>query len=149
MHKLLFHFLLGANVVALEKGSQLHLLVSHKESSPNEVTFISALQACSHSGLADEALSLLYSMDKKNNIKPSLEHYNCIVDTLGRAGRLQEALKLAQSIQADSVTWKSLLGACRWYKNVEIASIVAKKLLEITPGMHASVKTTYFNSMYR
>lgn len=58
---------------------------------PNAVTFINLLNACSHSGLVKEGLSYFDSMKKVYKITPRSEHYSCVVDLLGRAGRLEEA----------------------------------------------------------
>ena len=54
---------------------------------------------------------------------PKIEHYGCMVDILGRAGRLQDARELIRSMPfaPDAIVWRALLGACRIYKNVEIA----------------------------
>ena len=83
---------------------------------PDENTLIVLLNACSHSGLVEEALYYFSSMEREFNIKPNIKHYNCIVDSLGRSGKLEEAEKFIETIeQPDIITWKALLGACRIY----------------------------------
>lgn len=64
-----------------------------------------------------------------------MEHYGCMVDLLGRAGELQEAYDLIKRMpmKPDSVIWGALLGACSFYKNVELAEIAANSLFELEP----------------
>ncbi|CAI0380240.1 unnamed protein product [Linum tenue] len=64
-----------------------------------------------------------------------MKHYSLIVDLLGRAGRLNEALKFIEEmpINPDLVIWGTLFCACRAHKNVEIAEFAVTKLLELEP----------------
>ncbi|MCI76728.1 pentatricopeptide repeat-containing protein, partial [Trifolium medium] len=55
---------------------------------PDGITFLVVLYACSHSGMADRGINLFYRMSKDFGIEPGAEHYACMVDLLGRAGRL-------------------------------------------------------------
>ena len=102
---------------------------------PNDVTFIGVLSACSHIGLVDEGWTYFTSMSKVYGVSPKIEHYGCVVDILGRAGRLQEAKELIGSMPfaPDAIVWRALLGACRIYKNVEIAEEATVNLLELEP----------------
>ncbi|KAF2315546.1 hypothetical protein GH714_040053 [Hevea brasiliensis] len=59
---------------------------------PNSVTFLSVLFTCSHGGLVDLGLQYFYSMREMHDVEPQLDHYVCLVDLLGRAGRLEEAM---------------------------------------------------------
>ncbi|KAK9168309.1 hypothetical protein Syun_000449 [Stephania yunnanensis] len=103
--------------------------------SPNAVTFISLLGACSHSGLVDEGKRLFYSMVPEYHIYPSSEHYAGLVDILGRAGRLEEAMKVIEDmrIEPGSTVWGSLLGACRIHCNIEFAERASVRLFELEP----------------
>ncbi|KAL4578849.1 hypothetical protein LXL04_014980 [Taraxacum kok-saghyz] len=60
---------------------------------PNEVTFLGVLTACSHQGLINEGCHYFKLMKDVYAIKPEIEHYTCMVDLLGRNGRLNEMLK--------------------------------------------------------
>ncbi|KAG8383369.1 hypothetical protein BUALT_Bualt04G0005400 [Buddleja alternifolia] len=102
---------------------------------PNDVTFIGVLTACSHAGLVDQGQRLFKMMEKFYGVKPCVDHYNCMVDLLGRTGRLEEALKLIQSMpmEANAGIWGALLGACRVYGNPDIAEIGATHLFEMEP----------------
>lgn len=102
---------------------------------PNEVTFTSVLHACSHAGLVDEGLSLFKFMLKCQHASPKADHYNCIVDLLGRADRLEEAYELIRTMpfQPNHAVWGALLGACVIHENVELGEVAAKWLFELEP----------------
>jgi pentatricopeptide repeat protein len=102
---------------------------------PDVVTFVGVLSACSRAGLIDEGLDFFSSMTKDYSLQPVAIHYACMVDILGRAGRLTEAFELIQGmqIQPDAGVWGALLGACRLHKNDELAQVAANKLLELGP----------------
>ncbi|KAJ7009173.1 pentatricopeptide repeat-containing protein [Populus alba x Populus x berolinensis] len=59
--------------------------------TPSSVTFVGVLNACSHGGLAELGFEIFHSMAKDYGIEPQIEHYGCMVDLLGRLGRLEEA----------------------------------------------------------
>ncbi|XP_016503583.2 pentatricopeptide repeat-containing protein At2g41080-like [Nicotiana tabacum] len=107
---------------------------------PNHVTFLSLLYACSHSGMKDEGLEFFNLMVEKYNVEPQLVHYTCVVDLLGRAGRLQEAEALIRSmpVKPDAVIWKTLLSACKIHKNADMARSIAEEVLRIDPQDSAS-----------
>lgn len=103
---------------------------------PNEVTFVGVLYACSHAGLVDDGRRIFTSMANEHNIMPRHEHYGCMVDLLGRANLLNEAVELIEAMpfEPNVVIWGSLLAACRVHGNVELGAFAAKKLLERDPN---------------
>ena len=106
---------------------------------PNSVTFGALLNACSHSGLKDESLHYLNVMKEKYEITPDVIHYNCVVDTLGRAGYLEESENLIKTMESpNAITWTALLGACRWNNDIERAERAAENALKLDP-QNASV----------
>uniref|UniRef100_A0A453GAV8 Pentacotripeptide-repeat region of PRORP domain-containing protein n=2 Tax=Aegilops tauschii subsp. strangulata TaxID=200361 RepID=A0A453GAV8_AEGTS len=64
----------------------------------NDITFVALLSVYGSTGLVSQGLSLFNSMKLDHGIKPSMEHYTCIVRLLGRAGRLHDALNFIGSI---------------------------------------------------
>ncbi|KAK9117363.1 hypothetical protein Sjap_016310 [Stephania japonica] len=102
---------------------------------PDCITFIGVLSACSHTGIVDEGLRYWEIMVKDCKIKPVKDHYACMVDMLGRSGRLDEAYEMVKSMPMGPhpEALGALLAACRTYGNVEIAENVALKLLELEP----------------
>ncbi|XWS66659.1 hypothetical protein CRYUN_Cryun05aG0219600 [Craigia yunnanensis] len=102
---------------------------------PDGAAFVSVLCACSHAGLTEKGLDYFVEMKMKHRLQPSPEHYSCVVDLLGRAGRLTEALELIKSMQVkpDGAVWGALLGACKIHQNVEIAELAFKRVIEFEP----------------
>jgi pentatricopeptide repeat protein len=102
---------------------------------PNRVTFLSVLNACSHGGLVDDGLNFFNKMvNGTYQVVPDIKHYGCLIDMLARAGRLEEAEKMAFEIPAEIlnvVIWRTLLGACSFHGNVEMGERVTRKILEM------------------
>ncbi|XP_038997695.1 pentatricopeptide repeat-containing protein At5g44230-like [Hibiscus syriacus] len=67
---------------------------------PNKVTFIAVLSASSHSKMMDQGRQIFATMEEKFGISP-VDHYSCMVDLLGRAGLLEDALKLVETMPID------------------------------------------------
>ncbi|KAE8708876.1 MAC/Perforin domain-containing protein [Hibiscus syriacus] len=114
---------------------------------PNQITLVSVLCACNHAGLVTEAKKYFRSMELFG-FKPMQEHYACMIDILGRAGRFKEAMELVNSIpfQADGSVWGALLCAARIHKNVEIGLCAAAKLFTLEPeksGTHVLLANIY------
>ncbi|KAK7393764.1 hypothetical protein VNO78_22328 [Psophocarpus tetragonolobus] len=106
---------------------------------PNDVTFLGVLSACSHGGLVDESRRCIDIMARDFNIQPTIKHYGCVVDLLGRAGLVEDAYNLIKNmpVQCNAVVWRTLLAACRLHGRVELGERVRKHLLELEPD-HSS-----------
>lgn len=116
--------------------------------APDDVVYVGVLSACSHAGLVDEGLKCFDRMKFEHGIEPTVQHYGCLVDLLGRAGRLREALELVESmpIRPNDVIWRSLLSACRVHGDVEIGDIAARNLLQLNtrnPGDYVVLSNMY------
>ncbi|XP_072996355.1 pentatricopeptide repeat-containing protein At4g14850-like [Typha latifolia] len=115
---------------------------------PNHITLTSVLCACNHAGLIDEAKHYFDSMKEMFGIERTQEHYACMIDLLGRAGRLNDAMKLVDSMpfEANASVWGALLGASRIYGNTELGRQAAEKLFTLEPeksGTHVLLANTY------
>ena len=82
---------------------------------PNDVTFLAALNACSHGGMVDSGKDFFKRMVVEYRMKPDIKHYGCVIDLLARAGLLQEAYELIRNLplEGDAMAWRALLAACR------------------------------------
>ncbi|XP_062095760.1 pentatricopeptide repeat-containing protein At5g04780, mitochondrial-like [Humulus lupulus] len=102
---------------------------------PNHITLVSVLCACNHAGLVTEARNYFESMKELFGIEPMQEHYACMIDLLGRAGKLDEAMELVNTMpfQPNGSVWGSLLGAARIHKHVELGRRAAEMLLILEP----------------
>ncbi|XP_065848668.1 pentatricopeptide repeat-containing protein At5g39350-like [Euphorbia lathyris] len=117
-----------------EAAFELFLKMKLTGIRPNEITFLSILSACSHSGLVEQALMVFNSMDEQG-IPAKSEHFACIIDVLGRTGEVKEAYEIVKKLQFKPPIslLESLLGACRNYGDVEIGEKVSQMLIEMEP----------------
>nr|KYP69015.1 Pentatricopeptide repeat-containing protein At2g22070 family [Cajanus cajan] len=115
---------------------------------PNHITLVSVLCACNHAGLVNEGKQYFEKMEEMFGIKPTQEHYACMIDLLGRSGKLNEAVELVNSIpfEADGSVWGALLGAARIHKNIELGQKAAEMLFDLEPeksGTHVLLANIY------
>ncbi|KAK8494618.1 hypothetical protein V6N13_029858 [Hibiscus sabdariffa] len=104
---------------------------------PNSVTALSVLSACSHGGLVKEGLAFLNSMVHEYGIVPESEHYSCVIDMLGRAGKVDIAMELIKQIpgglKVGASAWGALLSACRSHGKSELGAGALSHILELEP----------------
>ncbi|KAK7319326.1 hypothetical protein RJT34_04045 [Clitoria ternatea] len=118
---------------------------------PNYITILGVLFACSHAGLVNEGWNYFQSMKNIYGIDPGREHYGCMLDLLGRAGKLDDMVKLIHKMNCkpDVVTWRTLLDACRAHQNVDLATYAAKEILKLDSqdtGAYVLLSNIYANS---
>ncbi|KAM7277529.1 hypothetical protein ACFE04_004663 [Oxalis oulophora] len=108
--------------------------------SPDEITFLGILTACSHMGLIEKGKKYFNSMSKLYKITPLVEHYACMVDILGRAGKFDEVENFIEEMNLSSypLIWESVLGACSLHGNVELGKIAAEKLFAVVPKIDSN-----------
>ncbi|XP_010552432.1 PREDICTED: putative pentatricopeptide repeat-containing protein At3g11460, partial [Tarenaya hassleriana] len=118
-----------------EKGLELFDEMVRSGLRPDGTVFVMVLSACSHSGLTERGLDYFTAMEREYKLEPGPEHYSCVVDLLGRAGQLDEARELIESmpIEPDSTVWGSLLGACKIHRNVDMAELAFERVIQIEP----------------
>jgi pentatricopeptide repeat protein len=99
------------------------------------VTFLSVIMGCTHAGLVEEGQQYFGSMVRDYGITPTMQHYACMVDLYSRAGKLDETMSLIEGMPfpAGPMVWRTLLGACKVHKNVELGKLAAEKLLSLEP----------------
>ncbi|XP_043688489.1 putative pentatricopeptide repeat-containing protein At1g10330 [Telopea speciosissima] len=102
---------------------------------PNKVTFVTVLTACARAQLVDLGLEFFQSMQHEYRVHPRMEHYGCVVDLLGRAGRLEAAADFIRGMpfEADATVLGALLGACKVHGAVALATEVGRRLIELQP----------------
>lgn len=101
--------------------------------TPDKVTYTSVLSACAHAGMIDDGYYQLLYMERFHGIPPVVDHFNCIIDLLGKAGQLDEAENLVKSmpIQPTATSWTILLDACRRLSDVGHGECLAKQVFEM------------------
>lgn len=114
-----------------------------KDFAPTNITFVSVLSACAYTGRVEDGQRYLCMMTEKFKMEPEVEHYACMVDLLGRAGKLDEAEKLIETMPYNPtiMVWGSLLSACRMHCNVELAEKAASQCLQLDPSNAAPYVT--------
>ncbi|CAI0401653.1 unnamed protein product [Linum tenue] len=119
-----------------EEALQVYDHMIEKGIQPDAVTFVEIISACSHAGLVERGHSCFHSMTRDFGIEPDNRHFACMVDLLGRSGRLKEAERFIDSmpIDPDSLVWTSLLAACKLHGDVELGKVAAEKVMELAPG---------------
>ncbi|GJM89822.1 hypothetical protein PR202_ga06043 [Eleusine coracana subsp. coracana] len=135
----------GRSKEAIELFEQM----CHAGIKPDHVTFIGVLTACCHAGEVEHGLRYLNAMSTTYGLEPAKEHYGCIVDLLGRAGRIREAEELIARIdhdERDGVVWTSLLRACAARAEEEPRKKAAERVMEAEPwgaGAHVAMANLF------
>ncbi|WJX10591.1 hypothetical protein P8452_01291 [Trifolium repens] len=114
----------------------------------NDVTFVGLLTACSHAGLVDKGLKYFDELLKNRYIQVREDHYTCLIDLFGRAGRLKEAFNIIEGLgkEASLSVLGALLSGCREHGNTDIGKVLADKILEIEPenaGIYSLLSNMY------
>jgi pentatricopeptide repeat protein len=119
---------------------ELFKRMESSEVKPNGVTFVAVLRGCSMAGLVDEGQAYFNSMKDKHGVDPWLEHYACMVDLYGRAGRLDDAINFINGmpVEPHEGVWGALLNASRIHNNVDLGKHALDKLLAMESGNDAA-----------
>lgn len=108
---------------------------------PNFVTSVSALNACSHAGLVDEGIIYFGALCNNCMSIPTVEHYNYLIDILGRASQIDKLVLLIEMMpfHPGIVGWLTMLGACRKWINAELGSYAFEHVIQ----MDKEITTAY------
>ncbi|KAI5074006.1 hypothetical protein GOP47_0012019 [Adiantum capillus-veneris] len=121
----------GHSKIALQLFAQMQ----QEGWEPNSVTFLCLLSACSHAGLVDEGCLFFNTMVKNYKLTPDVDHFSCVIDLLGKAGRIVEAASMIFKLfaRSSSTVWRTFLAACRLHGNFKQAQWAAERLLDAKP----------------
>ncbi|CAN4076139.1 unnamed protein product [Withania somnifera] len=99
---------------------------------PNDITFLSVLSACAHGGFVEEGLKI-FAMMEKYTLKANIRHYGCLVDLLGRAGRLEAAYELIKGmpVTPNDTILGALLGACQVHSDTGVVENLLKEVRKL------------------
>ncbi|GMH18881.1 hypothetical protein Nepgr_020722 [Nepenthes gracilis] len=102
---------------------------------PDEYSFLAVLTSLYNAGMVAETEKWLTRMRVEYGLEPWLEHYTCLVGALGRAGKFDEAERIALSLpfKPDAGVWRALLSASADHGAVDVAWRMCGKLLELNP----------------
>ncbi|CAM0871171.1 unnamed protein product [Alopecurus aequalis] len=108
---------------------------------PSSTTFTAALSACSHAGLIEKGQNIFGSIRRAYGLEPTIEHRTCLVDILGRAGHVREAMEVVDATppeMRDEAVLRTLLGACMMHGEVDVARVVGEALAKSADGPSGS-----------
>ncbi|KAJ9695770.1 hypothetical protein PVL29_010977 [Vitis rotundifolia] len=130
-----------------EKAFDLFKQMEGVGMKPNFITFLCVLYACSHAGLVEKG-QFYFELMKKYGIEPGAQHYASMVDLLGRAGKLKDAVSIIKEMPMEPTesVWGALLTGCRIHGDTELASFVADRVFELGPvssGIHVLLSNAY------
>nr|UPT49138.1 pentatricopeptide repeat protein AaPPR600 [Agave angustifolia] len=103
--------------------------------TPNHVTYLAVLNACTYSGLSSKGWEIFELMSNDPKTKPRAMHYACMIELLGREGLLDDALNLIKHAPFPPTKnmWAAMLTACRVNRNLELGKFAAEKLFRLEP----------------
>ncbi|XP_031248096.1 pentatricopeptide repeat-containing protein At5g55740, chloroplastic [Pistacia vera] len=115
---------------------------------PDSITFTNILYACSHAGLVNEGLEIFVNMVSEHNVKPSMEHYGCVVNLLSRCGNLDEAFKviLTMPYKPDAKIIGSLISSCGVHHETDLVEYLSKHIFQLepdNPGNYVALSNAY------
>ncbi|GKC01195.1 pentatricopeptide repeat-containing protein, partial [Tanacetum coccineum] len=115
---------------------------------PDQVTMVRVLSAYSHSRLVDRGTHYFYTMNCDYESAANSKHYTCMIDLLGRAGRLDDAQNLMKTMpfEPDAATWGALLGTSRIYGNTELGEKATEMVFLVEPdnaGVYVLLSNLY------
>ncbi|MCD7454225.1 hypothetical protein HAX54_023980 [Datura stramonium] len=107
---------------------------------PDDITFLGVLSACVHGGLVSQGKAMFERMSKEFGISPSVQHYGCMIDLYGRAGMIDEAWNLLNTMpmEPDVLIWGALLSGARICGDVETCEVALNKIIEQDPSNSAA-----------
>lgn len=118
-----------------EEALTIYKRMQSQGHEPNHVTFLGVLSACTHAGLVQEGWNLFNTMRSRYQLEPEVDHYACMVDLLGRAGFLDEAVDLIRSMpfEPHSGVWGAILGASKTHQRLDLAKLAAQHITLLEP----------------
>ncbi|GAB4857898.1 hypothetical protein Ancab_015803 [Ancistrocladus abbreviatus] len=99
---------------------------------PDDVVYLGVLSACRQGLLVEEGVQFLDQLRHEHGIQPTIQHYGCILDLLGRAGMFEKAFELIERMQVEpnDVIWRSLLSAAKLHCNIKMGETAARNLMQ-------------------
>ncbi|OWM66389.1 hypothetical protein CDL15_Pgr013606 [Punica granatum] len=107
---------------------------------PNSVTLLAVLSACGHSGLLEQGRACFEFARDKYKLEVYPEHYACFIDSLGRAGHMEDVwlvfleMVKEKNCRLSAKVWAALLNACRLNGDISRGEYATKGLLELEPS---------------
>ncbi|GAB4856111.1 hypothetical protein Ancab_024751 [Ancistrocladus abbreviatus] len=106
---------------------------------PDSMSYSAILSACSHLGIVHEGQKFFREISQVYGIKPTMQHYGCLVDMLGRAGMVKDAYEVIRSMpmKPNSVILRTFLGSSRNH-GINLDEGAKRLLLGMEPELGAN-----------
>ncbi|XP_024529322.1 pentatricopeptide repeat-containing protein At2g33680-like isoform X2 [Selaginella moellendorffii] len=130
---------------------ELPWLMEMEGFSRDRITFTNIFFACGHSGLLERCWEDLLAMQADFQLKPLPDHYQCLMELLGKAGKLEEVEDLIGSMpyEPDSVAWNSLLGACKIHSDSSRGTRATQRYVDLSPGPGFSIAIEVTHEIFK
>ncbi|XP_057958589.1 pentatricopeptide repeat-containing protein At2g22070-like [Malania oleifera] len=123
-----------------QNGQDLEALALYEQMlqedlKPDNITFVGILSACVHGCLIDHGQAYFDSISKQHGMTPTLDHFACMINLLGRAGSPNKAIDLIKSMphKPNCLIWSTLLSVSAINGDIEHGEMAAKHLFETDP----------------
>lgn len=112
------------------------------------ITCVGVLSACSRVGLLNEGFKIYKLLTEEFGIPPTVEICSCMVNMLGRAGQLNQALDFIKlmPVKPGPSVWGALFSASAIHGNTEMQDLAHECLLRLepeAPSNYVSLSNTY------
>ncbi|KAL5546416.1 hypothetical protein UlMin_006103 [Ulmus minor] len=103
---------------------------------PDGQMFFGVFHACSVLGDVVEGMLHFKSMSKDFGIIPTMDHYVSVVNMLGSAGYLDEALEFIEKMPFEPTVdvWETLMNLCRVHGHLELGDRCAELVEQLEPS---------------
>ena len=134
----------------VKKVSSLVSRMKRKGIQEDTITILSVLTSCSHAGLVDRGCEYFGDVRKDNKAFLADEHYNCLLDLMARAGQLDKAIEIIESmpLQPKPMMWMALLGACRKWGDVELGRYAFISVVELSSDDKQATPFVLMSNIY-
>ena len=131
-----------------EQALKLFYDMKDKGVKPDSICFLAVLSACNHSGLVAEGQKLFNRIREDYELHLSIEHYACLIDLLGRSGKIEDALEIVRTMPMNPSTriWSSLVSSCKLHGRLDVAEMLSPHLIRSEPENAANY--TLLNMIY-
>nr|XP_043614361.1 putative pentatricopeptide repeat-containing protein At5g52630 [Erigeron canadensis]XP_043614362.1 putative pentatricopeptide repeat-containing protein At5g52630 [Erigeron canadensis] len=115
---------------------ELFFMMESRGLVPDGYSILSVMTAFCNAGFAAETEEWFRKLELEYRLEPWIEHYTCLVGALGRAGRLEEANRIALTMpkyKPDAAMWRVLLSTSAHHGNVDMVKEMSQRLQELDP----------------
>ncbi|XP_057740878.1 pentatricopeptide repeat-containing protein At4g31070, mitochondrial [Arachis stenosperma] len=123
-----------------DQALQLFHEMQERGVKSDAITLLAILSACNHAGLVTEAQLVFRQASADCKIQLTLEHYACLIDLLGRSGKLEDAMETLRTMpmEPSARMWSSLVSSCKLHGRLDIAEILVPQLIRSEPNNAAN-----------